>query len=101
VVLAHLLGNGEMPGSRPARDFLWFYYDKTGKEMGNVTNAGSAFWELDIRDPAEPAIKSPKKISHVPLCIRLTNDEYGRTRNRVWIPTSVFLALLAPSAPNL
>jgi len=101
VVLAHLLGNGEMPGSRPARDFLWFYYDKTGKEMGSVMNAGNVFWELDIRDPAEPAVKSPKKISHVPLCIRLTNDEYGRTRNRVWIPTSVFLALLAPSALNL
>jgi len=101
VVLAHLLGNGEMPGSRPARDFLWFYYDKTGKEMGSVTTTGNAFWELDIRDPAEPAVKSPKKISHVPLCIRLTNDEYGRTRNRVWIPTSVFLALLAPSAQNL
>jgi hypothetical protein len=90
-----------MPGSRTARDFLWFYYDKTGKEMGSVTSAGAAFWELDIKGLAEPAVKSPKKISRVPLCIRLTQDEHGRTRNRIWIPTSVFLALISASAGNL
>jgi hypothetical protein len=59
------------------------------------------YWELDIKDPAAPAVKSPKKISRVPLCIRLTPDEYARTRNRVTVPISVFLALLSPSAQNL
>jgi predicted AAA+ superfamily ATPase len=101
LVNSHLLAAADMPGSRTARDFLWFYYDKTGKEMGSVTSAGAAFWELDIKGLAEPAVKSPKKISRVPLCIRLTQDEHGRTRNRIWIPTSVFLALISASAGNL
>ena len=101
IVLTHLLTNAEKPGSRLTRDFLWFYYDKTGKEMGNIISVDGLYWELDIKDPAAPAVKSPKKISRVPLCIRLTPDEYARTRNRVTVPISVFLALLSPSAQNL
>jgi hypothetical protein len=101
VVLSHLLGGDETPGSRTARDFLWFYYDKTGREMGSVMAGDGAYWEFDMKDPDEPAVKSPKKISCVPQCVRLTQDEYARTRNRIWIPRSLFLALRAPSALNL
>ena len=101
VVLAHLLLNGETPGLRTARDFLWFYYDKTGREMGNIIIADGAYLEIDLKTAGGPEEKSPKKISQVPACIRLTPDEYRRTRNRLAIPLSVFLALLSPSAPNL
>jgi predicted AAA+ superfamily ATPase len=101
VVLAHLLTSGETPGLRSARDFLWFYYDKTGREMGNIINADGAYLEIDLITTRGPEEKSPKKISQVPACIRLTPDEYRRTRNRLAIPLSVFLALISPSAPTL
>jgi predicted AAA+ superfamily ATPase len=101
VVLAHLLMHAETPGSMTSRGFLWFYYDKTGREMGNIIRPADASWALDLEDPSEPGIKSPKKIAAVPSCIRLTAEKYARTRNRIWIPTCVFLALVAPSAQNL
>lgn len=101
VVLAHLLTSGETPGLRSARDFLWFYYDKTGREMGNIIHADGAYLEIDLITARGPEEKSPKKISQVPACIRLTPDEYRRTRSRLTIPLSVFLALISPSTPTL
>jgi predicted AAA+ superfamily ATPase len=101
LVLTHLLMSGEAPGIRTSRDFLWFYYDKTGKEMGDVIRPADVCWAIDIEAPGESGIKNPKKIARVPQCIRLTGDKYGRTRNRIWIPAAVFLAMIPASPGNL
>jgi len=101
VVLTHLLMSGEAPGSRTSRDFLWFYYDKTGKEMGDVIRPADVCWAIDIEAPGDFGMKSPKKIARVPQCIRLTEEKYGRTRNRIWIPAAVFLAMVPASPGNL
>jgi len=101
LVVAHLARHREIPWLRPARTFLWMYYDRRGRELDTVYKVGDRWIGLEVKYGASAEGKKIHAPPPVDRVIALTQDEV-RLWDDVWaIPVSVFLALLEPSDRHL
>lgn len=49
VVLSHLLMHGEIPYSREGKTFLWYHYDRSGKEIDAVTKVNDKYLGIEVK----------------------------------------------------
>ena len=100
-VISHLRSYGEIPLLKKGHTFLWFYYDKSKKELDAIMKSNSQILGFEIKFQSQVESKTIKRIDPVKKCILLTKDNVGIEDDLIMIPTDVFLSLLPKSDKNL
>ena len=81
--------------------FLWFYYDKSKKELDTIFKSNSQFLGFEIKFKSQVESKAIKRIGPVKNYIILTKEDIGIEDDLIMIPTDVFLSLLLESDKNI
>jgi len=101
IVLSHLRMYGEIPFLKVGNTFLWFYYDKSGKEIDAINKVDRGYLGLEIKYQGNVDERDVKRINSVENYIILTKEDVGVSGNTMMIPVDVFLALLPKSERNI
>ena len=100
VVISHLMIHREIPLLKNGRTFLWFYYDKSGKELDAVLKRNGKYLGIEVKFRTEIG----KRIGRVPQIgeyILLSREDIGREGDVMVLPVDIFLSLLPPSERNI
>jgi len=100
VVLSHLIMHREIPFLRNPITFLWYYYDKSGKEIDAIFK-NDGYWGVEIKYKSEVNEKDIKRLNPVKKYIVLSKESAGGDGEVIIIPVDVFLSLLPPSEKNV
>ena len=101
IVVSHLLLSREIPWQRTGSTFLWSYYDKSGKEIDAVFNAGDEYFGIEIKYRSQAGEGKRKSIPAIKKYFLLSKEEFGKKGETTVVPVEIFLALLFPSERNL
>ncbi len=101
IVAAHLAKLKEKPLTRESNTYLWYYYDRR-KELDFIFKIKeNDYLGVELKYQYNPSPSEILKIGDVRNYIVLTKDEMKTDENILFIPTSLFLALLKVSDRNL
>ena len=100
LVISHLLMYKEIPFLKIGKTFLWFYYDRNGKEIDGIfkENDGYSGIEVKYRHQIQESWKCKEIFNK---CFVLSRDETEIRDNLLLIPVDVFLLLLKVSDRNV
>jgi len=62
MVATHLLAHKEIPYLRNGQTFLWFYYDKQGKEIDNIIRCNHNYLGIEVKYQSHVDFRDIKKI---------------------------------------
>ncbi len=100
MVISHLIMQREIPFLKAPQTFVWFYYDKSGREIDVVFKENGGYWALEVK--YRRSIEYRKlKIAIFDKYIVLSRDEVAKADNIIVIPVDIFLSLLSTSERNL
>jgi hypothetical protein len=102
VVASHILANGERPFLREGNTFVWFYCDRSGREVDFVVKGREeTLLGLEVKYQANVAESDVFRISPLKRYVLLSKDDIEESGNALIVPTEIFLAFLAVSERNL
>lgn len=101
VVISHLLMHREIPFLRIGKTFLWYYYDKSGREMDAVCKENSRYLGIEVKFQSRVSEKEIKAIAPVKQFIILSKEDIGGNGETAIIPVDLFLAQLSLSERNV
>ncbi len=100
MVISHLLMQRETPFLKAPQTFVWFYYDKSGREIDGVFKENNSYLAVEVK--YRRSIRYRKlKIFVFDKYMILSRDEVERAGNMVVIPVDIFLSLLKTSERNM
>ena len=100
LVISHLLMYKEIPFLRIGKTFLWFYYDKSGKEIDAIFKEDSNYTAIEVKYQTDVRAKRRKGLEFVKKYIVLSKEDVGERDNMI-IPVDIFLSLLKTSERNI
>jgi len=103
VVSGHLRSHLEIPFAREGGTFLFFHYDREGREIDNVlvTRQGRKIG-LEVRYGRSVQRKPPRRIRGLDGVLSITKDELDKREDgRLSIPAGLFLSLVQGSKAHL
>lgn len=102
VVCSHLLVNKEIPYLKEGNTFLWFHYNRSGREIDNVLRLNKAdYLGIEVKHQSSVDERDISKISPIKNYILLSKDDVGGRGNVLIVPVDIFLALLPTSERNI
>ena len=101
MVVSHLRSYSEIPFLRTAGTFLWYYYDKSGREMDVIFKNDGGYSGLEVKYQGEVDERDIKRIAPVKKYFILSKEDFGGKGNAMIIPVDIFLALLSASERNV
>ena len=101
VVLSHLLMHGEVPYMREGRTFLWYYYDRSGRELDAMLRLRRGFRGIEVKYRARVDERNIRKVAPVRDYILLSRDEVDGGKDLLVAPVDIFLSLLPVSEGNI
>ena len=101
IVITHLIMRGELPYLRNGKTFLWYYYDKSGKEIDAVYRLKRGFRAIEIKYQMNVDKRDIKRVSDIDDYIILSREDFKVTDNLIILPVDIFLALLPVSKANI
>ena len=96
VVSNHLIQIKEVPYLREWKTYLGFFYSSTGKEIDFIYRKNNGNF-LGIEVKYSESKRKPTKIDGIKEYIVLTKSQLERRDNVLFVPVSLFLALLKKS----
>lgn len=100
VVLSHLLMHMEIPYAREGSAFLWYHYDRSGKEIDAVMKVGDKYLGLEVKYRANVDRRNLRRISDTHEYILLSKDDIELGGDVLIAPVDLFLSLLPVSERN-
>lgn len=101
MVVSHLRMYVEIPFLKIANTFLWYYYDKSGKEIDAIFKENGGYSGLEVKYQGEVDERDIKRIAPVRKYFILSKEDIGGKGNVMIIPMDIFLALLPVSERNV
>jgi predicted AAA+ superfamily ATPase len=101
IVLSHLLMHMEIPYAREGSAFLWYHYDRSGKEIDAVMKAGDKYLGLEVKYRTNVDRRDVRRISDILEYILLSKDDIEFGKNVLIAPMDLFLSLLPVSGRNI
>lgn len=101
IVLSHLLMHREIPFLRIGETFLWYYYDKSGREIDAIFKEDSKYLGIEVKYKFQVDEREIKTIAPVKKYMILSKEDAGGREKIAVIPVDVFLALLTLSEKNV
>ena len=101
VVISHLLSYREIPFMKVGKTFLWYYYDKSGKEIDVIIKENTGFLGIEVKYKNRVSTRDIKKISPVKKYILLSKKDVAALSDLIIVPVDIFLSLLKPSERNV
>ena len=101
VVISHILSHREIPFLKAGRTFLWYYYDKTGKEIDLIVKVNGVYLGIEVKYREQVGPRDIKKIDPVKKYLILSKRDVAISEDLLIIPVDVFLSMLKVSERNL
>lgn len=101
IAISHLRIQGEAPFLRSANTFLWFYYDKTGKEIDIIFKGNGVSYGIEVKYQNQVSERDFKRIAPIRQYFLLSKEDFHLQENLYIVPIDIFLALLLSSDNNL
>lgn len=101
IVVAHLARHREIPWLRPARTFLWMYYDRRGRELDALYRVDDRFMGVEVKYGVSAGVQRIRPPGPISRSLVLTRADVHFGEDLWAIPVDIFLALLGPSDRNL
>lgn len=102
IVSSHLLMHREIPRLRDGNTFLWFYYNKSGREIDNVLGRNKAdYLGIEVKYQSSVDERDIIRTSQIKNYILLSKDDVGGRGKLLIIPVDIFLSLLPTSDRNI
>lgn len=101
ILISHLLMNQEIPYLKEGRTFIWYYYDKSGKEIDAIMKVDKRYLGTEVKYRTQVDERDLKKISNIKDYILLSKQDIGRKDNVLISPIDLFLVLLPLSERNV
>jgi len=97
MVISHLRMLGEIPLMKAGSTFLWYYYDKSGKEIDAIFQEDGGYSAVEVKYRGQVDERDIKRISPVKRYFVLSREEVGWKGDVIILPVDIFLALLPVS----
>lgn len=101
IVISHLRMYGEIPFLKLANTFLWYYYDKNGREIDAIFKEDAGYSGLEVKYRGQVDERGVKRIIPVKKYIILSKEDVGSNGDMMIVPVDIFLALLPVSERNV
>ena len=101
VVLSHLRMYGEIPLMKDCSTFLWYYYNRQGREMDAIMRGSEGFLGIEVKSQRSTDKRSILRIDHVNKSFLLSKMDFNRGEGFLVVPGDIFLSLLPVSRKNL
>jgi predicted AAA+ superfamily ATPase len=101
VVISHLRMYGEIPLMRTGSTFLWYYYDRSGKEIDAVFRGDERYLGIEVKYQNQVNERDIRRISPLKRYFILSKEDAERKKSLMIIPVDIFLALLPVSERNI
>lgn len=101
VVISHLRMYGEIPLMKAGNTFLWFYYDKSGKEIDAILKEHKGYSGYEVKYRGNIDERGVKRISPLKRYFLLSKEDVGSNEKIMIVPVDIFLALLPISENNI
>jgi len=100
LVISHLLMHREIPFLKMGKTFLWFYYERNGREIDGVFKEDGSYSGIEVkyRHQVKESWRCKEMFNK---CFILSRDEVDMRDNLLIIPVDVFLLLLKKSERNV
>ena len=93
--------HGEIPLTKIGNTFLWYYYDKSGKELDAIYKNDKGYSCIEIKYQGNVDERDIKKVRPCKDYFILCKENVVYKENLVIVPNEVFLALLPTSERNI
>lgn len=101
IVMMQLLMHKEIPYLRKGNTFLWYYYDKGGKEIDAVMRINRKHLGIEVKYQTQVDERDIKQIVPIENYILLSKDDMSMGENMLIVPVDVFLSLIKVSDRNI
>jgi len=101
VVVSHLRMYGEIPFMKGCNTFLWYYYDKRGREIDAVLEEQGGFCGIEVKYRQGTDERSVRRIAPLKKCFLLSKVDFQYDEKTMVVPVDIFLSLLPVSERNL
>ncbi len=101
IVLSHLLMHREIPYTREGRTFLWYHYDRSGKEIDAVMRIADKYLGVEVKYRTNVDKRDLRKIDSIQDYLLLSKDDIEVESNVLIAPVDLFLSLLPVSERNI
>ena len=81
--------------------FLWFYYDKSRKEIDTVIKDERGYIGIEVKYQGQADEKSIKRITPIKKYFILSKEDIGGKGELLIVSVDIFLALLPVSERNV
>ena len=100
VAISHFLLHREIPFLKTGETFLWFYYDKRGKEIDATFKENGKYTGIEIKYRSQVGGLKKKEMDFLHNYIILSREDVQEGESLV-IPVDIFLSLLELSKGNV
>jgi len=97
MVLSHLRMLGDIPLMKAGSTFLWYYYDKSRKEIGAIFQEDGVYSGIEVKYRGQVDERDIKRISPVKRYFVLSREQVGWKGDCIILPLDIFLSLLPVS----
>ncbi len=101
LVVSHLRMYGEVPLMKECNTFLWYYYDKRGREIDAVLREREGFCGIEVKYRRDTDERSVKRMAPLKKRFLLSKVDFRRSESTLVVPVDIFLSLLPVSQRNL
>ena len=101
VVLSHLRMYGEIPLMKDCSTFLWYYYNRQGRELDAIMRETEGFLGIEVKYQRSTDKRSMLRIDPVKKSFLLSKMDFSRGEGSLVVPGDIFLSLLPVSGKNL
>ena len=101
VAISQLRIQGEVPFMRMGNTFLWFYYDKSGKEIDIIFKDKNVSYGIEVKYQNQVSVRDINRITPLQNFFMLSKEDFAIHDNLCIVPIDIFLALLLRSKKNL
>jgi predicted AAA+ superfamily ATPase len=101
ITISLLRIQGELPLMREGNTFLWFYYDKSGKEIDIIIKDKNVPYGIEVKYQNQVSERDMNRIAPLQNFFMLSKEDFAIHDNLCIVPIDIFLALLSRSEKNL
>ena len=101
IAISQLRIQGEVPFMRAGNTFLWFYYDKSGKEIDIIFKDKNVIYGIEVKYQNQVSERDINRITPLQNFFILSKEDFAIHDNLCIVPVEIFLALLLSSEKNL
>ena len=93
--------NRQNPLMKESNTFLWYYYDKRGREIDAVLKESKGFCGIEVKYRRDTDERSVRRITPLKKNFLLSKVDFRSSEKTMIIPVDIFLSLLPVSERNI